>query len=76
MRAVVTTEAGPDAKLSLEPIYFDFDKYNIKHQYFTILNQDAEYLKENMAVRVTVGGHTDAIGTGEYNIALSQRRAK
>jgi len=76
MRAAVTTEAGPAAQLSLEPIYFDFDKHDIKHEYFAVLNQDAEYLRENAAVRVTVGGHTDAFGTGEYNMALSQRRAK
>jgi outer membrane protein OmpA-like peptidoglycan-associated protein len=33
-------------------------------------------MNENPTMEVEIAGHTDPIGTGEYNMSLSERRAK
>ena len=61
--------------LVFEDVHFDFDKYNLKPEALEILNNATTALTANPNVRVTVEGHTDGIGTIEYNLALGERRA-
>jgi OOP family OmpA-OmpF porin len=56
--------------------YFDFDKSVVKPAAFDFLNQIAEVLKTYPQINLKVQGHTDSIGTKEYNDALSMRRAQ
>ena len=57
-------------------IYFGFDISSINDEYLSILNAHAKYLKANPDAKVLIEGHADERGTPEYNIALSERRAK
>lgn len=59
-----------------EPIYFDHDKSEIRPEHFDYLNKMARILDGIHDLRVEVTGHTDAVGTDDYNIGLSKRRAK
>lgn len=59
----------------LLPIYFDFDKSNIRQDQRARLEKNADYLKQNKAVRVRIEGNCDERGTSEYNMALGERRA-
>ncbi len=59
-----------------EPIYFDHDKSEIRPEHFDYLNELARVLGGIHDLRVEVVGHTDAVGTDEYNIGLSERRAQ
>lgn len=61
--------------LELRNIYFDFDKYDIKSQYTNNLNELVDYMKDNPGAKIEIGGHTDYVGTDEYNMVLSGRRA-
>lgn len=56
-------------------VYFDFDKYNISRKYLEVLDDAAEILDENPDVFLRIEGHTDAVGTEEYNQVLSEKRA-
>jgi len=60
----------------LGDVLFDFNKYNIKPQYYRFLSEAAKVFEMNPAMRVEVQGNTDNIGTAEYNMKLSLRRAK
>jgi len=60
----------------LKPIYFDFDKYDVRPGDAKILDSNATWLKQNAAQLVLVEGHCDERGTNEYNLALGERRAK
>ena len=62
-------------KLVLRGINFDFDKYNIKPEFEPVLDEAVSTLQAKPNVRINVNGHTDSIGTVEYNLALSDRRA-
>ncbi|MGE5722572.1 MAG: peptidoglycan-associated lipoprotein Pal [Sphingomonadales bacterium] len=56
-------------------VYFDTDMYNIDDQDRATLDAQAEWLRRNPNVRVTIEGHCDERGTREYNLALGDRRA-
>lgn len=60
----------------VDEAYFDFDKSVVKPRAFDFLNQIADVLKTYPQITLKVQGHTDSIGTKEYNDALSIRRAQ
>lgn len=62
-------------KIVLRGVNFDFNKANIRPDAAGILREAATIVKDNAAVRISVEGHTDAIGSDEYNLKLSLRRA-
>ncbi|HNT66064.1 MAG TPA: PorV/PorQ family protein [bacterium] len=55
-------------------INFDFDKANIRREEFPTMRQVGEILNTYPEAMVHISGHTDSIGTLQYNINLSQRR--
>lgn len=71
--------AGADPGLSCEltTVYFDFDQAAIRDDAREVLAANAECVRQAPANRVVnIEGHTDQEGTEEYNIALSERRAR
>jgi len=65
--------AGQDV---VESIYFGFDSSSVPEDERPKLEAAADYLRNNPGARLIAEGHTDAIGTSEYNNALSDRRAQ
>jgi outer membrane protein OmpA-like peptidoglycan-associated protein len=59
----------------LRNIYFDFDKFSLKQESFIELNKLERMLLDNPNMRIEIAGHTDYIGTDEYNNQLSSKRA-
>ena len=57
------------------PIYFDFDKSDIRADQKDRIKKDGDLLIGSAKVRVRVEGNTDERGTNEYNMALGERRA-
>ena len=55
-------------------LLFDFDKSNVKPQYYEMLHKFIEYVNYNN-YNVVIEGHTDSKGTNEYNMKLGMRRA-
>lgn len=56
-------------------VHFDFDRSRVRKGDSKKLKEVADYLKANPDARVKVEGHTCSIGTSEYNMGLSDRRA-
>lgn len=63
------------AELRKQRVHFDFDKSNIKPEYFDIIKAHARFMNDNPEVKVTIAGYCDERGTVEYNLALGERRA-
>ncbi|NPA12154.1 MAG: OmpA family protein [Epsilonproteobacteria bacterium] len=57
-------------------INFDTDKAVIKPEYMPKVQKLAEFLKSHPNVKVVIEGYTDNRGNADYNLKLSQRRAK
>jgi peptidoglycan-associated lipoprotein len=57
------------------PVYFDFDKSNIREDQTSRIEDNVEFMNNNKMVRVRIEGNCDERGTNEYNMALGQRRA-
>lgn len=73
--AEAEANAASDAILpAINTIYFDFDKSNIRSEFYDVLNGHAAYLMANPSAKVKLEGHTDERGTPEYNLALGERR--
>ncbi len=63
-------------KVAIYSIYFDFDKADLKPESKPTIEEIAKLLKKNPTLKLYVVGHTDNIGTLEYNMELSERRAQ
>ena len=69
-------EVGTDLfkLLKLNPIYFDYDKSDIRPEAEIELTKIINYMNEFPTVKVDVRSHTDSRGKDAYNFALSNRR--
>jgi outer membrane protein OmpA-like peptidoglycan-associated protein len=63
-------------KFIIPNIYYDFDKSYIRADAAKVLDKLAIFLKDNPAIKVELGSHTDVRGADSYNLALSDRRAE
>ncbi len=57
-------------------ILFDFDSDRLRPLSQQILTELGAFLRDNQDMRLTVEGHTCTIGGKDYNLRLSNRRAK
>jgi outer membrane protein OmpA-like peptidoglycan-associated protein len=64
-----------DKPIVLENIYYDFDKSFIREDAAKELNKLAKLLKDNPNINIEMGSHTDARGSDNYNMILSDKRA-
>jgi outer membrane protein OmpA-like peptidoglycan-associated protein len=70
-------EADKEANvLVLKDVLFDFDKYTIRPDAGAELGKALEFLQKRPELSFEVSGHTDHLGTNEYNQWLSEMRAK
>ncbi|NRR90453.1 OmpA family protein [Winogradskyella undariae] len=63
-------------KLTLQPIYFDYDDSNIRLDEEIELAKILAALKEYPELKIYIESHTDSRGRDSYNLKLSQRRAR
>lgn len=66
------TPGGQDVT---DRVFFAYDSSVIDSEGQGVLGRQAEWLKANSSVKITLEGHADERGTREYNIALGERRA-
>ena len=74
---ILSSEAPKEITIVLDErsLNFDFDKSNIKPQYYDLLKNIKEFVEQNN-YEMTIVGHTDSIGSNQYNFKLSRRRAE
>ncbi len=82
---VVMTPEGEEKKVEvvaerkpirMNNIFFEFNKATLRPESLPELNRFVEVLKENEDITIEVAGHTDDVGSAEYNQRLSRERAK
>jgi len=56
-------------------IYFDFNRWDVKPESTPALSEIARLLSSNPSLNIFIVGHTDNVGSVDYNMKLSQARA-
>ena len=84
----LTSDSGTSSEAASDPmsdvdigepyvkIYFDYDQDTLKEDALSDLLKVSRLMKDNPKYTLLVEGHADERGTREYNLALSERRAK
>ncbi len=63
-------------EIVLKPIYFEYDKSNITQEGAFELDKLVQVMKNNDKLVIFAKSHTDSRGSDDYNLSLSDRRAK
>lgn len=71
----VDSRGCPTVKAIRMDIKFDFNKAVVKEQFMPEVAKVADFMKQHPQSGTVVEGHTDSVGSDEYNMKLSQRRA-
>lgn len=64
------------SSIVLRNIFYDFDKATLRPESKTELDRITALLKTNVTLKIQISAFTDNIGTDEYNMDLSGRRAQ
>jgi len=70
-----TPAPQPQPQLT-DVIYFEFDSSQLSQAGRDALAANAEWLQQDPTRKLLIEGHTDEVGTDEYNLALGERRAR
>ena len=63
-------------QIVINPIFFDFDKWNIRTDAEYELENIVDVMREHPEMVIKIESHTDSRGSDSYNLKLSDRRAK
>ena len=72
----ILSDIAATGRAAIYGILFDTDETQIKPESKPILDELAKALNQNRQMNLLIVGHTDDVGTAEYNLELSLRRAK
>ncbi len=64
------------SRVILKNIFFETDSYILKQKSEAELKKLIRFLFLNRKIKIEIGGHTDNVGSKEYNIKLSNNRAR
>ncbi len=71
---LVPIEIGQVVRLN--NVFFDFDKADLRSESFVELDRVVKLLSENPAIEIEMSAHTDSKGSDDYNMKLSDNRAR
>ncbi len=60
----------------LRNIFFDFDAATLRAESKNELDRLVKLMKDQTSLKIEISGHTDNVGSAQYNKTLSERRAK
>ncbi len=72
----VEKELTEKAKYVTNEVHFEFNSDEITEESYPVLDEIGKVLSKHSEWKLEIAGHTDSIGTEEYNQDLSQRRAR
>lgn len=67
--------AAPEVVRVELDVKFDFDRARVREESYAEIKNLADFMQQYPQTNTTVEGHTDSVGTDQYNQRLSERRA-
>jgi len=71
----INVTAPVKREITFDDVHFDFDRSLLRPDALRVLDEVVTAMNANPSLRLQIEGHTCDIGTAEYNVALSERRA-
>ncbi|MEZ4887961.1 MAG: OmpA family protein [Chitinophagales bacterium] len=71
-----TFESNVGQTVVLKNVFFETNSFDLKPASYTELDKLVDMLNQYNLLHIEIGGHTDSIGTAEYNLELSENRAQ
>nr|MDQ3048405.1 OmpA family protein [Bacteroidota bacterium] len=75
-RSVLLNPIVVGSKITLNNIFFDFDKSTLRPLSNVEIRNLVQLMKSNPNLKVEISGHTDSKGDAAYNLKLSEQRAQ
>jgi OOP family OmpA-OmpF porin len=72
----IARQFAKDCHVALYGVVFDFNKAVLKPESDAVLQRTLAFVSKDSALKVEVQGHTDNVGSEEYNQQLSEARSK
>lgn len=73
---IVLDKIYKNKEITLDNIYYNYDKWDIRTDAEPTLIKLAQTLSENPTIKIQLSSHTDCRGKDDYNATLSQKRAE
>lgn len=67
---------GTDYEFTLEGIYYDLDRFELRREAKSVLDSLVKILNNNPTIVIELASHTDSRASDDYNMTLSQKRAQ
>lgn len=61
---------------TINNVFFDYNSSDLKAESYPELNRLAQFIKNNPSLEIQISGHTDDIGSDDFNKKLSLKRAE
>jgi outer membrane protein OmpA-like peptidoglycan-associated protein len=76
-KGTASNNGCPDwVEIQIPALHFDFDKSELRPEGKVELDKLASQLNASKEYDIVVGGHTDSVGSEDYNMKLSEKRAQ
>ncbi len=75
-KVIVLNKIYKNVEITLNNIYYDYDKWNIRKDAAQSLDSLVDILVKNPTIKIQLSSHTDCRGSDTYNETLSQKRAE
>lgn len=76
VRNIELQPIDPGESVVLNNIFFDFNDFRLKPESQIELDKVVDFLVDNPSLVIEISGHTDNVGLREYNLELSEKRAR
>lgn len=75
-KTITLSKIYKNVEITLNNIYYDYDKWNIRADAAQSLDSLVDILVKNPTIKIQLSSHTDCRGKDTYNETLSQKRAE
>jgi hypothetical protein len=75
VKKIILNPTKVGEKMLLANVFYEVDSWELKNESMSELNNLVALLTENKNMVMEIGGYTDATGSGQYNMVLSEKRA-